>query len=173
MAKKSKRVVIEESDVQEVSAKLESDLATEVDAVKAAAIAKRAATNAAKKEAKTKLLGFLKENEDFEFAAELKLLIATAARESKPRSESINETLKQALIEAGDEGLSEMDIFKKFKIGQPEMSIKTRLFVKVKDPKDRIWIEFFEDEGLYKVVATGADMPEDWDGYIPADQVAL
>ncbi len=145
----------------------------EISAEKAAGIAKRAATNAAKKEAKVKLAVFLKENEDFELASELKLLIVSSVRVGKPRGENINDKLKAFLVEAGSEGVSEMDIFKAYKIGQPEMSIKTRLFLKVEPASNRIWVQFFPDEEIYKIIATGADMPSDWEGYVPADQVSL
>jgi len=170
MAKKNAKVVIDEADEKEASAEVQ-----EVEAAKAAAVAKRKATNEAKKEAKQKLIAWLKEDPKIEddIHTAIVLLIKTAAKSSKPRAESINEQLKAVLVEAGKDGVSEMAIFKQFKIGQPEMSIKTRLFVKVKDPAERIWVRFFEDEELYKVIATGADMPEDWDGYIPTTEVSL
>jgi len=168
MAKKNAKVVIDDADEKEAPAEVQ-----EVEAAKAAAVAKRKATNDAKKEAKEKLTAYLKQNPQFKLAKELMLLIVTAAKERKPRAESINETLKKALIEAGEDGLKEMDIFLKFKIGQPEMSIKTRLFVKVKEAKERVWIKFFEDEGVYRVIATGPNMPKDWDGYIPTTEESL
>ena len=167
-----KTVVIEEESTKEIPTILitEGDVKAMKKEAKEESTAKRAKTNAAKKVAKEKLLDFLKENPKFELAKEIKLVCSFVA-DHKVRCESVLSLLRKAFVEAGSEGLSEMSIFKAFKIGQPEMGIKTRQLIKdVEKVEDRLWIQFFPDEELYKIIATGADMPSDWEGYVPADQ---
>ena len=131
-------------------------------------------------EARKRVLAFVAANEEQlgTIAADIRMFAGKAARTKgagAPRS-SVNAELRAALIEAGETGLSEMDIFKAFRIGRPEMNIKSRLFVQV-DPADRVWFRFFPNEdnsdGVYKVVATGPKVPEGWEGHIPADKESL
>jgi len=68
---------------------------------------------------------------------------------------------------------TEMDIFKEFKLGRPEMRGKMKQLVIPKNPKDRVWVQFNEDDGTYKVVATGEKMPANWEGFIPPDEADL
>ena len=70
-------------------------------------------------------------------------------------------------------GLSEMDIFKMFKIGRPMMAAKVRILVLTANPADRVWVAFDEPNEIYNVVGTGAKPPKDWDGYVPAEKENL
>jgi len=128
-------------------------------------------------EAKKRVLAFVEANAEQldTIAADILMFVGKARRARAPRS-SINAALRTALLEAKDKGLSEMDVFKAFKIGRPEMSIKSRLFVQV-EPKDRVWFQLFEGKdgayGVYKVVATGPNPPKGWTGHVPADKEDL
>lgn len=140
---------------------------TVVDQKKAEAAKKRAETLKIKKEAKERVRKFAEGVKDEQLRADLMLLVS--ASEKKPRTAnagpSVNQQIKDMLIEKKE--LSELDIFKNFKIGRPEMNIKRRLFVKDCEPKDRVWFSFDEDKEVYKLVATGEKAPSGWDGYDP------
>jgi hypothetical protein len=86
---------------------------------------------------------------------------------------SLNSELRDALIAAADAGLSEMDIFRKFKIGRPEMRIKIRTFTLTPNPDNRIWVSFDETSELYHVLATSRTPPAGWEGYVPAEKETL
>jgi ligand-binding sensor domain-containing protein len=99
--------------------------------------------------------------------ADLLLVVGVGRVGRKSTVASMNMQIKDALIEAGEQGLTEMDIFKQFKIGRPEMNRKVRLFLKVADPDSRVWVSF--KDGVYRVEALGANPPEEWGGYLPSD----
>lgn len=138
-----------------------------IDQKKAEAAKKRAETLKIKKEAKERVRKFADSVKDEQLKADLMLLVS--ASEKKTRSAnagpSVNQQIKDMLLEKKE--LSELEIFKNFKIGRPEMNIKRRLFVKDCEPKDRIWFSFDEDKEVYKLIATGEKAPADWDGYDP------
>jgi len=130
----------------------------------------------ARKEAKDRIVAFLKANAD-ELGAlkgDIELFIGKGqAQRGKVVSKSVNSELRAAFIEAGDAGLSEMDIFKKFKIGRPEMATKIRILVLCPNTEDRIWVKFNEPTETYHIVGVGTAAPEGWDGYVPAEKVNL
>ena len=132
---------------------------------------------AAKKEAKARVLAFLADNAEALGAlkGDIMLFLGTGrVRSGKAATVAPTNALRQALLDAGAKGLGEMDIFKAFKIGRPEMSIKRRVLVQsAKTPEDRVWIDFDEKTEVWKVVGTGAKAPEGWDGYVPAEKEAL
>jgi len=130
-------------------------------------------TRLLRNEAKTRLRDFAKTLEDDDaLKPDILLLVGTAARARTGRATvSVNQVLRDLFLEKGE--ISEMEIFHNFKIGRPEMSIKTRIFVKVPDPADRIWIVFDEEEEVYRLVAKGAKAPKGWEGYVPADENIL
>lgn len=75
------------------------------------------------------------------------------------------------IIEAGNNGLNEMVLFKDFKIGRKETAGMIKRYLKNTDPKDRTWINFTPSDGIYKVVAKGSVAPGNYTGYIPVDDV--
>jgi len=125
-------------------------------------------------DAKSRVRDYIKTlSSDDLLKADLVLLVGTGQRASRGPVSSINTVLRDAIIASGDEGLSEMDIFKQFKIGRPEMTTKIRIFVKTPNPDDRVWVNFDESTEIYKVVGLGKDAPEGWDGFVPADENIL
>ena len=139
-----------------------------VDAKKAAQEEKRKARN----EAKERTRVYIKSLEDGQLKEDLNLLIGTGSRQSSgaPRA-SINNVLRDLFIEKTE--VSEMDLFMQFKIGQPEMRIKIRIFVKTPNPDDRIWVIFDEEKEVYRMVGKGAEKPSEYTGFIPAEQNIL
>ncbi len=135
------------------------------------------ARTAAKKEAKGRIIAFLADNSEAlgTLKGDIMLFLGTGrARSGKTVTVAPTNALRQALLDAGTKGLGEMDIFKAFKIGRPEMSIKRRVLVQsAKTPADRVWINFDESKEVWTVVGTGAKAPEGWDGYVPAEKEAL
>ena len=128
--------------------------------------------NEAKREARNFLRAYAATCGNEEVKTAIHTAIGAGSRGTRTVASSID-LLKEALIEAGEEGLSEMDVFMQFKIGRPEMTIKCRNLVKTKDPSDRVWVQFDSDLEKYFVVGEGAEMPEDWQGYIPAEYATL
>ena len=151
--------------------------APEISEEEAAKKAAQEDARVAKAEAKTRIREFIKLTDDEALKADLSLIVGLGTRKGRTPGKTINTVLKEALIAAGDEGLTEMDIFMKFKIGQPEMVSKTRIFLRTDNPEDRIWVALDHsedaDNGTYTIVATGADAPEDWKGYVPVDTTEL
>jgi len=127
---------------------------------------------AEKNAAKARILEFIKENADQmgeQLVADFHKFVKPTATRSGPRmSKSINSELRDAFL--AKRSLTEMDVFKQFKIGRPEMTTKIRILVLCPDPKDRVWVKFDEATETYNVVGTGEKPPADWDGYIPASK---
>ena len=92
-----------------------------------------------------------------------------SGRTSRSVGVNINVQIRSAFLAATDHVLSEMDIFKTFHIGRPEMVAVTRKLILVPNPEDRIWIEFDEQAELYRVKGAGAEAPTGWIGYLPAE----
>ena len=129
----------------------------------------------ARREAKGRIRDYIKSLADGEpIKADLLLIIGTGVR-GRAAVPSINTKIKEALIEAGETGMTGLNLYKKFQVGMPEMARKIKLFLKG-EADNRVWVESSrndKDELVYTVVGLGADVPEGWDGYIPADVEAL
>jgi hypothetical protein len=125
--------------------------------------------------ARAKVLQFVKDNEKDlgPLAADIRLLAGAGSGERKPAAvgvtRSINQDLRAAFLEK--KTLSEMDIFKTFHIGRPEMVNKMRVFVLVPNAADRIWVAFDDKAEVYNLVGTGAEPPAGFTGYIPTAKV--
>ena len=63
----------------------------------------------------------------------------------------------------------EMDAFKALKMGRREMHVLSINLIKYPGEKNRVWIDFDADEGVYAVSAIGPDAPEGWTGYLPKE----
>jgi len=129
----------------------------------------------ARKKAKANVLQFIKDNATNlgTITDDIKLLIGTGATRAVGAVKSINSDLRDTLLadyKGAKVGLSEMDIFKSFKIGRPEMVTKIRILVLCPNPADRVWVKFDEVKEVYNVVGLGATPPTGWDGYIPSDK---
>jgi len=133
---------------------------------------KAAAKQLARSDAKKRIVAFLNDNSAQlgTLKGDIEMFIGkgTGAVRSAPRT--VNSELRDAFIEKGS--LSEMDIFKAYRIGRPEMVAKIRVLVLTPNPADRVWVKFDEAAETYNVMGTGADAPEGWDGYIPSTKVA-
>jgi hypothetical protein len=127
----------------------------------------------ARKAAQVKVREFANGLEDEDMKKAILFLIGSGQRAARGAVRSVNKVLLEALQAAGDEGLSEMDIFKQFKIGRPEMTTKVRIFLKTPNVEDRVWVSFDEESETYRVVGSGASAPEGWDGFVPADENVL
>ena len=146
--------------------------AQEVDEVINAAQAEKREKKEAKNAAKSLLREYMKEEETPANIAEALRLIVGQKRVRKPRVSPL-ELLRQEFLKNNQ--LSEMEIFDSFKIGRPEMVVKRRLLIQryLSTPEDIIWIKFFPDEEMYKVLAIGATAPDGWDGYLPVSEEIL
>jgi hypothetical protein len=132
-----------------------------------------------RKEAKPRVVQFLRDNKETlgPIYDDLSLLVAAAMRDPSksikaktPGEPSINEQLR-AMLEAGP--VSEMDIFKKFRLGEYEMRVRTRGFILAKDLTQRIWVKYNPDTGEYFIAGKGEAAPEGWDGYLPPEKAEL
>lgn len=121
----------------------------------------------ARKSARGRIMTFLGENAEQLGAlkGDIELFIGKGgARVGVPGA---NFELRDALVAAGDKGVTEMDIFKKYHVGRNEMKVKIRVFLLTPNPADRVWVAFDESKELYKVVGKGEKPPAGWDGYVP------
>jgi len=137
----------------------------------AALDAKRKARN----EARERIVKFLKDNADQlgSLKADIESFIGRAQVAPRAAVRTINSDLRDAFLAAHEagKGLSEMDIFRQFKIGRPEMVTKARILVLCPNPADRVWVKFHEDEEAYYVEGLGAEPPAGWEGYVPSSKV--
>ena len=65
--------------------------------------------------------------------------------------------------------VTEDQVWAKYKLGRAEMKKKALFTLKKGEPEDRRWIAFDADAGTYTLLASGANPPEGWEGYIPED----
>lgn len=132
---------------------------------------KAQARKAARTEAKARIVTFLKDNAEQlgSLKADIELFIGKGTRQAKAAVRSVNAELRDAFLAKGS--LTEMDIFKQFRIGRPEMVTKMRILVLCPNPDDRVWVKFDEKTETYNVVGTGAEPPAGWDGYVPSSKV--
>jgi len=136
--------------------------------------AKRDAARLLRNEAKTRLRDFAKTLEDDDaLKADLFLIIGTGQRAGGIGRVRVNMDMAIRDLFLEEKEIHEMDIFKNFKIGRPQMTNKIRIFLKVPNPDDRIWVRFFPDEETYRIVGKGANPPKDWEGFVPADENIL
>jgi len=62
----------------------------------------------------------------------------------------------------------EDDVFLELKLGRTEVrNIRNDLIKTV--PENRVWVAFDRDTGNYTVAGKGAEMPANWDGYVPEE----
>jgi len=142
------------------------------------------AAEAAKAERKAKrdaqkaiVADYLKENAnvlDDKVVAAIQFFCGGGKRQSRSGGSrnGLSSKLKELFMTG--EPVSEMDIFKAFKIGRPETHAHIRSFIKnVKNVDDRIWVAFDNETETYSLVAVGAEVPEGWEGYVPANTEIL
>ena len=133
---------------------------------------KAQARKEARTAAKARIVAFLNDNAEQlgGLKADIELFIGKGGtRVAKSAVKSVNAELRDAFLAKGS--LTEMDIFKQFRIGRPEMVTKIRILVLCPNPDDRVWVKFDEPTETYSVVGTGANPPAGWDGYIPSSKV--
>ena len=136
-----------------------------------AAFVKKAVRRSVRQKYSDTVKKFLKDNElSAEDKEAIQFFCGGGTRSGGTRSTfGLNSKLRTGFIE--NKELSEMDIFKAYKIGRPEVHGHIRQFIKnVKNPDDRIWVSFNEKTEVYSLIGTGAEAPEDWDGYEPAKE---
>ena len=137
---------------------------------KEAAKVKAKALRTAKKEAADRVRVYAKDPDadiGKDLKADLILLVGEKAKSLSTGKASSNKALRDFFLEKNE--ISEMEVFKKFHIGRPEMGIKICIFLKGSEPKDRIWVKLFEDKEVYKLVGKGPKPPKGWNGYLPVD----
>ncbi len=152
-------------DVDPVST-VEEDI-TEEAAKEKAVEAEKTAKRLLRSSAKKRIRAIINATNDDQAKTDLILLIGKGERTGRISGMSSDSSILKYIQKSTPQGASEMDIFKEFKIGRPEMKSKLRTFVKTTNPDDRVWVKFFEDEEVYRVVAEGADAPEGWEGFTP------
>lgn len=130
--------------------------------------------DAQKREAVKTIIAYVDSNkESIEFPQEIIDAVATLKPKSRSGFGGVAKkvtNVDKVLELFGSEGdvIHEDDIFLKLKLGRTDMrQVSTKLVKRA--PEDRIWIAFDADTGNYSKVAEGADMPEDWNGYVPEE----
>ncbi len=87
------------------------------------------------------------------------------------RPSGIKGDVTEALLEKGK--LTELEIFKNWKIGQDSMRAIIRSMIKDPAPKDRVWIELDPKKEEYRIIGRGESPPEGWTGYLPPEEKEL
>lgn len=113
---------------------------------------------------------FLSTCEDVALKSAITLFVGSGQRSSG--SNGINNLLYKAFKTNGS--LTEMEVFKQFHIGRPDMKNKIRIFIKfMPTPEDRIWVSFNPETEVYTMDGTGPNPPEGWDGYVIVEEDVL
>jgi len=132
---------------------------------------KAEAKKIARKEARTRIVTFLNDNKDQlgTIADDVRLFIGGGGHRVGV-TKSVNNDIRIAFLKAHGEGkgLTELDLFKQFKVGRPEMVTKCRILVLCPNPADRVWVKFDETTETYTVVGLGENPPVGWTGYVPS-----
>lgn len=155
---KSEKVTIGKDDVGTIDPEVE---------------AKREAAREARNEAKARLREFAKTLPDEDgMKTDILLIVGSGARAGGVRrGVNFDMQIRNLILEKGE--LHEMEVFKNFHIGRPQMTNKIRVFLKVPNPEDRIWVVFDKEDETYKIAGKGANPPKDWKGFVPADENIL
>lgn len=93
-------------------------------------------------------------------------LPGTTSRPSGIKGEVIDHLLEKKRI-------SELEIFKKWKIGQDGMKAIIRSMIKEPATKDRVWVAYDEEKEEYKIAGQGEEPPKGWTGYLPPEEKDL
>lgn len=143
-----------------------------VDEAAEAAKAERKAKRDAAKAVVAKFIAETELDEEVKVAIQFFCGGGKRTRSSGGSRNGLSAKLREAFM-AG-EPVSEMEIFKAFKIGRPETHAHIRSFIKnVKNVDDRIWVAFDPESETYALVGEGAEAPEGWAGYKPAETEIL
>jgi hypothetical protein len=111
--------------------------------------------------------------EDNKFDEQTKKDLQTLISFKKGRAGASNKVSKTDVLKKlfrEKKTVSEMEIFKQFKMGIPEMNIQRRLMIQRSTPEDRVWINHDPEKEVWVMVKEGPNPPKDWDGYIPEEQ---
>lgn len=126
------------------------------------------------KEARDRIRKAIPSLEDGEFKNDLISVIGLGRQAGLPRASSrrsINIDIRDLLLD-GEEH-AEMEIFKAFHIGRPEMAGKIRMFIRNPNFDERLWIHFDEEKEVYQLKGKGKEAPEGWTGFMPAENIIL
>jgi len=66
--------------------------------------------------------------------------------------------------------IHEDDVFAQHKLGRSEMATATKNIIKKFEPKDRKWIAFDPETGVYTLAGKGENPPKNWTGYVPVEE---
>lgn len=120
--------------------------------------------------ARSIIRNFLNTCEDIALKNAITLFVGSGQRASGVSG--VNNLLYAAFKEHGS--LTEMEVFKQFHIGRPDMKNKVRIFIKfMPTPEDRIWVSFNPETETYTMDGEGANPPEGWEGYIIVEENVL
>ena len=119
--------------------------------------------------AKARVLQFLTTLKDTQIVADIKLFVSEGKKRSEGTAHYISSPLRDALVAAGEKGLTGLEIYKVFQLGAPEMRIKMRTLIQKAKPEDRVYVSYNKDTDAYKVVGKGKTPPKGWAGFIPAE----
>lgn len=137
------------------------------DEAKARTAAKTKAKHDARKAATEALLGFAKENcKDASLLEAIKVLTPGAGR-GAPKAPGAADAIRKALLEG--KAISEEKIWSEHKLGRVEMRRICVGLIKKAEPRDRVWVSFDPETGMYEVKGKGAKEPRNWTGYVPVE----
>ncbi|NIU83384.1 MAG: hypothetical protein GWN64_07865 [Candidatus Thorarchaeota archaeon] len=74
-----------------------------------------------------------------------------------------------SLFEKVGASINEGEIFNQMKAGRKECAAYIRRGLKKYEPKERKWVSFDPDSGVYKLEAIGEKEPKGWTGYVPVE----
>lgn len=170
MGRKDKQT-IEAGDVENLNDEIEnSNDEVELSAEEILLAEKKAEAKKKRDSARSIIREFLNTCEDVALKTAITLFVGSGQRASGVSG--INNLLYEAFKEKGS--LTEMEVFKQFHIGRPDMKNKVRIFIKfMPTPEDRIWVSFNPETETYTMDGAGANPPEGWKGYIIVEENVL
>lgn len=141
-----------------------------VDEKKAAKKAAKKELRAKQKEAFAKVITAIEKSSD----AEVKKVFQafTALKSERVASAGNPNYAKFVAFVVEKKSVSEDEVFKVFKVGRKDCAGFLRKFLRnCVEPKDRVWIEFTPNDGMYKLLGTGVKAPKEYTGYVPTDDI--
>jgi len=141
---------------------------TEDEKLKAEKVASAKASRERKQAAYKAIIDFVKSLE--EIPEEITTAIKRVSGMTRASRTNTKRLLVLAYLKENDNTADEMDIFKTFQLGRLEMRIAcNELIKKADEPKNRAWVSFDPELGMYSLEAEGVEAPEGWTGYTPVE----
>jgi len=119
---------------------------------------------------KQELRTWIAENKSFaklepEVQDQLKYIIGRSG--IRQSTSSTNDMIRNDFLAKGT--LTNMELFEKYEMGKDGMKLFIKSQLTRKDASSWMWVEYDESNKTYTLKGTGAQIPEDYNGWVPTE----